>query len=343
MAEETHEVVEQWQKLQSILHGYRRAQVLISATKLGVFRQLADGPLTAEELVRRVDADADGLRRLLAAAVGMELLQVEGERYANAPMVKACLAREGRFYMGNLVALEGAFYERWSHLTPAVRSGKQPQIDAPVDDDAPWVRSFELALLDLARVSAPAIAEVLPVPQEGPARVLDVGGGHGGYSMALARRYPNVEATVLELPAAAEVARELIAEEGMSERVKVRTGDFQEEELGSDYDLILLFGVLGSESREERRALLRKTHEALRPGGAVVIRGFAYGEQPYGLEEALFSLHLLLSTSAGDSPTLEELQDVLQETGFVERRVAPVEAWIGSKLLVAERGLETGD
>lgn len=342
MAEETHEVVDHWQKIQEIAHGYRRAQVLISATKLGVFRELADGPLTVEELARRVEADSDGLRRLLAAAVGMKLLQAEDERYANGPMAQACLAREGRFYQGNLVALEGAFYGRWNFLTEAVRSGKQPQIDAPEDEDTTWVRFFLRALMDLARVSAPAIAELLPVPQEGPARVLDVGGGHGGYSMALARRYPNVEATVLELPAAAEVAQQIIAEEGISERVKVRAADFQEDDLGRDFDLVLLFGVLGSESPNGRRALLRKTHAALKPGGAVAIRGFAYGEKPYDLQEALFSLHLLLSTSAGDSPTLQDLQELLQETGFVDSRLVPVEAWIGSRLLVAGKP-ESGD
>lgn len=338
MVEETHDFVQHWENIQQTLRGYRRAQVLISATKLGVFRELADGPLAVEELARRVDADPGGLQRLLAAAVGMGLLQAEEGRYANAPVAEACLAREGRFYMGNLVALEGAFYGRWNFLTKAVRSGKQPRIDAPEDEDSGWVRFFELALMDLARVSAPAIAEVLPVPQEGPARVLDVGGGHGGYSMALARRYPNVEATVLELPAAAKVAREIIAEEALSEQVRVRKANFQEEELGSDFDLILLFGVLGSESAEGRRALLRKVYAALRPGGAVAIRGFAYGEKPYDLEEALFSLHLLLSTSAGDSPTLETLQEALQETGFMQSRLVPVEAWIGSRLLVAEKG-----
>ncbi len=342
MAEDTHDFVKHWENIQQTLRGYRRAQVLISATKLGVFRELADGPLAVEELARKIDADPDGLQRLLAAAVGMGLLHAEEGRYANAPIAAACLAREGRFYMGNLVALEGAFYGRWNFLTEAVRSGKQPQIDAPEDEDSNWVRSFELALMDLARVSAPAIAELLPVPQEGPAHVLDVGGGHGAYSMALARRYPNVEATVLELPAAAEVARDIISGEGMSERVKVRSGNFQEDELGSDFDLVLLFGVLGSESAEGQRALLRKVHAALKAGGAVAIRGFAYGEKPYDLEEALFSLHLLLSTSAGDSPTLETLQEALQETGFAESRLVSVEAWIGSRLLVAGKP-ESGD
>jgi trans-aconitate methyltransferase len=337
MTDDTHEVVEQWQTLEGILRGYRQSQVLISATQLGIFRELSDGPLGADELASRVGADLEALRRLLAACVAMGLLQEDGQSYANAPLARTCLAKQGRFYMANLVAREAAFYRRWDHLTEAVRSGKQPPASLHDEQDSTWVRDFELALLDLARVSAPAIAEVLPLPAEGPARVLDVGGGHGGFSMALVRRHPQVQATVLELPAAAEVAREIVAAEGMSERVDVQVGDFQQEELGRDYNLILLFGVLGSESSEGKLALLRKAYAALAPGGAVAVRGFAYDEQPDGLQDALFSLHLLLSTAAGDSPTLEELLEALEEAGFQKAEVIQLPNWIGSRLLVARK------
>ena len=339
MAQDTHDIVEYWQSIQSILRGYRQAQVLISATQLGVFRALSGGPLSASDLAVRIDTEPSALLRLLNAAVAMKLLVQDGENYANAPLAAACLAQEeGRFYLGNLVTREGAFYRRWSHLSLAVRSGKQPEANVRDEDNVLWAREFELALLDLARAAGPAFAEVLPVPAERPARVLDVGGGHGGYSMALARRYPNVEATVFELPAAAEVARELIAEEGMDDRVVVHVGDFQQEALGSDYDLVLLFGVLGSESAEGKVALLRKAHDALAAGGAVAIRGFADDEQPDGLDDALFSLHLLLSTAAGDSPTLDELKQGLVEAGFIHPRLIQLPEWIGSTLLVAEKG-----
>ena len=338
MTQDTHDVVAHWQRVQTILRGYRQAQVLITAAQLGVFRELSTGSLSAPALAVRIDAEPSGVRRLLNAAVAMGLLAQDGERYANAPLAEACLAQEqGRFYLGSLVSREGAFYRRWSHLPLAVRSGKQPEATLQDEESALWVRDFELALLDLARAAAPAIAEVLPVPADRPARVLDVGGGHGGYSIALARRYPNVEATVFELPAAAEIAREIIAAEGMSERVAVYTADFQQEALGSDYDLALLFGVLGSESSEGRQALLDKVHDALAPGGSIAIRGFADNEQPDGLDEALFSLHLLLSTAAGDSPTLDDLHQGLITAGFVQPRLIPLPDWIGSTLLVADK------
>lgn len=337
MSEDIHHIVEQWQHLQSILRGYRQAQVLITAAHLDIFRTLADGPLTGEELAQRVDADPAALRRLLNAAAALELLKKDGDRYANSAMSEACLAREGRFYLGNLVRREAPFYRRWSRLLQGVRSGRQVPANEGDEESLAGVRDFELGLLDLARVSAPAIAEALPVPDDRPTRVLDVGGGHGAHSIALARRYPQLHATVFELPHAAEVAREVIAAEEMSDRVSVQTGDFQKEDLGSGYDLILLFGILGGESAEGKGELLRKTYDALAPGGALAIRGFAAGEPARDLEDALFSLHLLLFTESGDSPTLRELYDSLEISGYRQPQIVALPDWIGTQLLVARK------
>lgn len=178
-----------------------------------------------------------------------------------------------------------------------------------------WVWDFEMALFDAARVNGPLVAEALNLPTDRPLRVLDVGGGHGGYSMALARRYPNVEAAVYELPAAAAVARRIIEQGGMTARVAVQEGDFQKEDLGKGYDLLLLFGVLVSETPDGKRDLLHKSYNALNPTGQVAIRGFWLDEERTGPPEStLASLHMLLSTDAGDLSTLGEMISYLSES-----------------------------
>ncbi len=339
MAEDTHQIVAHWQQLQSILRGYRQAQVLIAAEQLDIFRLLAGGPLSVDDLAQRIEADPAALRRLLDAAAALDLLQKEGNRYANSAMSEACLAREGRFYLGNLVRREAPFYRRWDRLLQSVRSGRQAPANEGDEESLAGVRAFELGLLDLARVAAPAIAEALPVPHDRPVRLLDVGGGHAAYSIALARRYPQLHATVFELPHAAAVAREIIAAEEMGQRVGVQTGDFQQEGLGSDYDLILLFGILGGESAEGQRALLRKCYQALVPGGALVIRGYAAGDPARSLKDALFSLHLLLFTEAGDSPTFDQLKEALQQCGFQPPEFPPIPHWLNAQLLLARKPL----
>jgi SAM-dependent methyltransferase len=309
------------QQVLEMLRGYRQAQLLITCAELGVFQALGDGPASADALGHRVGANPDALTRLLNAACAIGLLEKRGELYANSPLATACLAAEGPFYLGNLVQREGAFYRRWSHLTEAVRSGRRPEENVQDEGVTNWVRAFELALYDVARTAAPAVAEalgpLLPARAGRPPRVIDVGGGHGAYSIALARRYPTLEAEVFELPAAAEVAREIIASSGVADRVSVRAGDFKRDELGAGFDLALLFGILVSEPPPDALALLRKVYDALAPGGLLAIRGWYLNPDRTGpLDAALADVHMLLSTDAGAAYTLDDVVGWVGAAGF---------------------------
>lgn len=308
------------QQILALLHGYRPAQILITCAELGIFTALAAGPLHPGALADALGADRAALERLLNAAVSLGLLARQGEHYANGAAAEACLAAEGPFYLGHLARREGAFYRRWGHLTEAVRSGRRPEENRRDEDQTNWVRDFELALYDIARTAAPAVAAALAPALPGadhPARVIDIGGGHGAYSIALAQRYPRLEAEVFELPAVVPVARELVAAAGVAAQVQVRVGDFKHDALGAGYDLALLFGVLVSETPDDSVALLRKVYAALNPGGAVAVRGSYLDAERTGPPDAvLFDLHQLLSTGAGAAQSRAELDAWLAAAGF---------------------------
>lgn len=60
--------------LEMLLNGWA-AQAVTTAADLGVADALADGPLSAKQLAARVDADADALRRLLRALIGVGIFR----------------------------------------------------------------------------------------------------------------------------------------------------------------------------------------------------------------------------------------------------------------------------
>ncbi len=331
--------IKNWRTVRDLMRSYRSSQILMTCNHLGIFRQLAGGPRRADEIAKLTSSHPEASRRLLNAAVALGLLTKTGEVYANGPLAATCLAKEGPFFLGNMARLEQATYERWTHLAEAIGTGRWPESNRQMEERAQWVRNFEMAMFDMARTIAPIIAEVLPLPKHRPLKLLDVGGGPGGYSMALARRYPRLSATVFELPAAAEVAREMIAAEGLTARVKVQTGDFQREDLGKGYDVVLIFGVLVSETDEGKGELLRKAHAALVPGGLLVIREFWLNpddpaESP---EAALFSLHMLLANSVGNVLSLGEMKNLLAEAGFARLGQVKLPAWVGLTMCLARK------
>ena len=330
------------QQVLELLRGYRPAQVLITCAELGVFEALSNGAVGAEELGRRLHTDVVTLGRLLNAAVALGLLSKSGVQYANSPLAQACLASEGPFYLGNLVKREDAFYRRWSRLTEAVQTGRRPEENVRDEGQINWVRDFELALYDIARTAAPAVAEILgPLLREThgqTVRVIDIGGGHGAYSIALAQRYSNLEAVVFELPAVTEVAHEMIARSDVAGRVTVQAGDFKTDDLGTGFDLALLFGILVSEPPSDAIALLHKIRAALAPGGLLAIRGFYLEPERTGpLDATLFDLQMLLSTGAGAAHTFHDLAAWLREAGFPSPQTIALPPPERSSLLVVRK------
>ena len=177
------------------------------------------------------------------------------------------------------------------------------------------------------------------IPRDRPVRVIDVGGGHGAYSIALARRYPDLEAVVFDLPPVVGVAEGLIGRAGLAGRVRTWAGDFKVDSLGAvEFDLALLFGVLVSEDEAEIRRLLGKTFSALKPGGTVAVRGFFLEEDRTGPRDGvLFDLHMLVSTDRGRAHTLGEVFGWLGAAGFKEPGVLEAAEPEPVRLVVARR------
>ncbi|HUZ01236.1 MAG TPA: methyltransferase [Thermomicrobiaceae bacterium] len=303
-----------------MLQGYRRAQVLIAFAALGLGDALRLGERTPGEIAAEVGADPSSVGRLLHAAALLGLVEADGERYRNSPLTTDVLTTDGAASLLNFVRRESAFYQRWSHLTDAVRSGERPEANRRDEGEADWVRGFTLALYDTARIAAPGIAAALaPLLDrvDHPIRLIDVGGGHGGYSIALARRYPRLTAVVYDLPPVVEVTREIVAATDVADRVTVQAGDFHVDPMGGGHDVALLFGVLVGEDTERSVRLLETVRGSLRPGGLAVVRSHHAGRHgEANLSGALFDLQMLLATRGGGAHERDDTEAWMRQVGF---------------------------
>jgi hypothetical protein len=325
--------IKQRRALQEMARSYRQSQILLTCVEFGVFDALAGRSASAAEVAAALGVDGRGLELLLNAATALGWLEKQDSCFSNTTLADTHLTAAG---LGRSLRLESAFFRRWGNLAEAIRTGKRPEENRRDEQPADWVKTFIHALCNAARPIAPAVAEALALPENRPLRVLDVGGGHGGYSLALAQKYPLLTATVFELPSVVPVAREIIAQAGMSERVTVQEGDFQKEGLGSGYDLALVFGVLNGEPPEGRLALIRKVFDALNPVGLIVLRDAVLEPDRAGPPDAaIFALQMLLTTESGGLDTSADWDKWLDSAGFVPSKRLPLPEWVGSSLTVA--------
>jgi 2-polyprenyl-3-methyl-5-hydroxy-6-metoxy-1,4-benzoquinol methylase len=115
------------------------------------------------------------------------------------------------------------------------------------------------------------VARHLPVPQSAR-QMLDIGGGHGYFSVAICRRHPQLRSTILELPEAIEHAAPLLAKERMGDRVVHRPGNALTDDLGTEaYDVVFMAAVVHHFDGPTNQKLMRRIARALRPGGIVAI------------------------------------------------------------------------
>jgi SAM-dependent methyltransferase len=329
-------LMEQRQRLREMAQGFREAQVLLTCVELGVFETLNEGSATAAAVAQKVGADPRATGLLLNTAVALGLFHKSEDQFSNKPLVAACLLPGAPGSMAHSIQLQAAFYRRWGRLAETVRTGLRPEEDRRDEAAGDWVRNFVFGLYDMARPLAPVIAEVLDLPGDRPQRVIDVGGCHGAYSLALARRHPLLTAVVFELPAVVPFAREIVDQVGLAGRVTVQEGNFQREGLGVGYDVALVFGVLNGEPPEGRPALIRKVYDCLSPGGMIVLRDFVLDDDRAGpFESAIFALQMLLATESGGLDTRSDWADWLALAGFTPPQAIALPDGYGGPLILA--------
>jgi 2-polyprenyl-3-methyl-5-hydroxy-6-metoxy-1,4-benzoquinol methylase len=326
-------------KLLQILYAYQDSAILMASNELGFYEALADGPLTEQELADRLGTAPRSTRLLLNGCVALDLLQKTGDQYSNSPMADNLLVRDRPGYLGRVVAKEQEFYAPWGRASQAVREDKAqlPSMEERLRRDPATARNFLLALHDLALLNGSALPDVVDLT--GRRKLLDVGGGVGSFSLLLAQENPDLHAVILDLPPVRELAEEMIASYGLSDRISFQEGDFKASCRGKGYDVVLLANILHDNTEEACKRLLRESHAALVEEGLIVVTEFFLDEDgtspPVG---AIFSLLMMLENHGAAEYPAEQIKNWLLEAGFCDPVVRRLPEPSPMVALVARKG-----
>src|SRR5258705_7838806 len=163
-----------------------RSKTLLSAVELGLFTELANGPLDRETLAKRVGLHPRSALDFLDALVSMSMLERTDGRYANTAETNLYLDRRKPSYIGGLLEMANArLYQFWGSLTEALRTG-QPQNEAKSGEsfflklyqDAEKLKVFAKAMT--AGSVGPAMAIAAKFPRARYKTLADSGTAQGG-------------------------------------------------------------------------------------------------------------------------------------------------------------------
>ena len=306
---------------------FRAAKALLSAVELGVFTALAESPLDLDTLGKRVGIDERGARDFFDALVALGMLERdESGRYANTLETDLYLDRQKPTYIGGeLDHFNTYVYPHWNLLTPALRTGK-PQSGARATGHYPALYADQAALETLVKGMT---GGTLPVAKALAAKfnwqnyktTIDVGTAQGCLPVQIAHAHPHISGGGFDLPPVAPHFGNYVREHDLSHRLRFYAGDFLQDPLPSA-DVLVFGRVLHNWDIATKRMLLKKAHDALPAGGALIVyERLIDDKRRVNAAALLASVNMVIMTAGGFDFTGADCIGWMREAGFRDMRV----------------------
>ncbi len=325
-----------------LLEAFRRSKTMFAAVNLHVFDSLATESKNLTQLATELGANADALERLLDACLGLGLLQRRDGKYENTPVATAYLTNASPLRLtGYINYSNDVMWKLWSHLEDAVREGTHrwnqeygwngPIFSHFFRTDAAK-REFLMGMHGFGVISSPQVAAAFDLTPF--RRLADLGGATGHLAIAACQRYPHLRGVVFDLPDAVPLAREVVGQSSVADRIEVVAGDFFADPL-PDADLYAFGRILHDWTEDKILQLLKRAYAHLPAGGGVLIAEKLLLDDKSGPRWAQMQNLNMLTCTEGKERTLAEYESLLHRSGFFDvqgcRTTSPIDAVLARK------------
>jgi SAM-dependent methyltransferase len=312
-----------FEQIMSMARGFQVAKMLMVAVDLGLFDFLTE-PKSGEEIAAWLKAEPRATGIFLNGLAALGLVDKGGDKFKNSALASHYLVQGSENYRGSIIKhMEHTWKRGWEDLKGTVLVGHPPAaetekwVDGRPERDEAEVKAFIWGMHAIARDLAPGVAAKLDL--SGVRRLLDLGGGPATYAINFAQANPDLAATVFDLPMPIKIARENIANNGLTDRVDTLAGNFLQDDIGGGYDFIWVSQILHSHDEAQCKLIIAKAVAALKGGGRLAIQDFylnADGASPTGA--AMFGVHMLAVTPRGRAYTSGEVAEWMEEEGLTK-------------------------
>ncbi|MFG1626729.1 methyltransferase [Kribbella sp. NPDC049227] len=308
--------------LESAMFGVVSTPILNLADKYGMFSYLIDkGPSRAAQAAFALKVDAETLERMLLALTAFGILDRTGEgRYGLKTNMRPYLDPADEHYIGGFVDhLINETSDQITRLSAYLEHGK-----ADVDKNLPSpfetfyrnphaLAEFMTAMWSLSYAPSKELAVLADLDHVGT--VVDVGGASGPFSVAALQHYPDLRATVFDLPQVGDFVQQTRATYDLADRLDFVPGDFFADELPSGE--AIAFGYVLSDWTDASCAqLLTNAYRACQASGRVLIMERLFDDTRNGpLATSVMNLTMHVETQ-GRHRTAHEYLSMLQHAGF---------------------------
>jgi len=327
------------ERLQQFGFAYAPPLIISAAVNNKVFDALEDGAKSVEQLQKETGASARGLRSVMDALVGLELLKKDRQsRYSLTVESQTFLTSDKP---GTLAKLFGTILpvliSRWLRLTDIVHHGANPIAVNQETEGTEFFSQLVETIIPMSYPAAQKLGEHLKLAKaKEQVRAIDLAAGSGIWGIALAQKSPHVRVTAVDWAGMIPTTQRITKKFGVHDRFNFIEGDLSEANFGSGYDVAMLGHILHSEGEQRSRQLLKKTYGALRPGGTIAIAEWLVNDnRTKPLPSLMFAVQMLVNTEMGNTFSFNEIKEWLKDAGF--ERIRKLEAPGPSPLILATK------
>jgi len=317
------------ERLMQFGFAYAPPIIIAAAVSNKVFDSLESGSKTVDQISKETGASARGLRMLMNALVGLELLKKDRHRkYSLTPESAAFLVSNkpgalAGFFRLNVTQL----VSKWLQLGDVVRTGRPAQAVNQEGEGTEFFSGLVENIIPMSYATAQTLADHLKLAKaKNEVRVLDLAAGSGIWGIVLAQASARVRVTAVDWAGMIPTTKRITQKFGVGARFKFIEGDLLEADFGSGYDIATLGHILHSEGEERSRQLLKRPFRALKSGGTIAIAEWLVNdERTEPLPSLMFAVQMLVNTEKGDTFSFKEIKSWLEEAGFkkVRKLAAP--------------------
>ena len=306
----------------------RASAALAVALRLGIFETLHESPQDHLSIATKHKLHPRGAQAILRALSATDILQCTQEIFSLSPEAKTYLLKEAPLYLGALIDMENEFFLTPEKLLLSAQRGS-PSVYGDEDvwesheENTEKAAEFTAAMHSISITPAQSLAQ-LDIWKE-CTQLLDIGGGSGALSIAIAQAHPHIKACIYDIPKVCSIAQAYIDAYHCTQSIQTRAGDMFQDAYPTGYDAILYSQILHDWDYAKGEMLIFKAKQALaQKGGWIVIHEKLTdplnNHKP--LANALVNVDMLVWTE-GQQYTSQELHALLQKNGCSRIQTIP--------------------
>ena len=327
-------------QLMGLAAGHVEASIVQTAVELKIFDAIEQSSKSAVAIARALDLEPQATELILNALAALSLLHKEAGIFSLADVAKQYLVRSSTQYVGAMIHFDASLWNCWEKLPEAIRTGKSVRSANMYQDDPRETETFINAMDSLVKARGDADVLANAIDWHGVGELLDVGSGPATYPIALCQRFPNLRATLFDLPGTLKITERYVRQAGMAERIQLIAGDYRTDPIPASYDVIFLSNIIHGENDQNNEALMGKLAGNLTPAGRLIIKDHILDDSrahpPVG---AIFSLLMLLTTDGGRCYSFQEIAAWMKKAGLVQVEQIDLPPPLTSSLVVGEKSL----